>query len=163
MTVDGIRSASAPMSDEGTVAAVPAFNHVGHCVTDIDRSERFYVDVLGFSVDRSLTVPDDPSAQLLRIAKPVNLTARYLSRDGFVLELMTFDRPGNPPAAARVVNEPGLTHMSFCVDDVAATAARAVEYGGSVLEDTDLGVAVFIRDPDGQLIELLPMTYRDWI
>jgi hypothetical protein len=35
------------------------------------------------------------------------------------------------------------------------------EHGGTVLVDTDIGAAVFIRDPDGQLIELLPMTYRD--
>jgi hypothetical protein len=31
-----------------------------------------------------------------------------------------------------------------------------------MLEDTDIGgMALFIRDPDGQLIELLPEAYRD--
>jgi lactoylglutathione lyase len=47
------------------------------------------------------------------------------------------------------------------VDDIDATAAKAVEFGGSVLEQTNVGAAVMIRDPDGQLLELLPMTYRD--
>jgi hypothetical protein len=33
------------------------------------------------------------------------------------------------------------------------------DLGGEVLADTDLGgIAVMIRDPDGQLIELLPMS-----
>ncbi len=141
---------------------MPVFNHVGHCVTDLDRAQRFYVDLLGFTLDRSLKPPDDPSAKLLRLEPPLGMEARYLSRDGFVLELMAFSRPGTP-RAERVVDQPGLTHMSFCVDDVAATVARVPDYGGEVLSDTDIGAAIFIRDPDGQLIELLPMSYRDWI
>jgi hypothetical protein len=31
------------------------------------------------------------------------------------------------------------------------------EHGGEVLEDTEIrGMAVMVRDPDGQLLELLP-------
>ena len=52
--------------------------------------------------------------------------------------------------------------MSISVDDIPALLARVPDYGGQVLADTDLGgMAVMIRDPDGQLIELLPMAYRD--
>jgi hypothetical protein len=29
-----------------------------------------------------------------------------------------------------------------------------------VIEESDVGAAIFIRDPDGQLLELLPVTYR---
>ena len=42
----------------------------------------------------------------------------------------------------------------------ADTCARVPEFGGEVLTHTDIGAAIFIRDPDGQLIELLPMSYR---
>jgi catechol 2,3-dioxygenase-like lactoylglutathione lyase family enzyme len=59
------------------------------------------------------------------------------------------------------MNEPGLTHLSISVDDVRATAARVVEYGGRIVEESDLGAALFVRDPDGQLLELLPVAYRD--
>lgn len=138
-----------------------AFNHVGHCVTDLDRSRRFYEELLGFSFQRELRVPDAPAAQLLRVDAPVGMTAAYLERDGFVLELLHFDRAGNDPRRERSFTEPGLTHLSFSVDDVAATCARVDELGGEVLADTDLGgLAVMIRDPDGQLLELLPMSYR---
>ena len=136
------------------------FNHVGHCVTDLDRSRRFYQELLGFEVERAMQVPDTPADRLLRVAAPLGMSALYLRRDSLVLELLHFDRPGNPPARARVMNEPGLTHLSFSVEDVAATARLAAELGGEVLEDTDVGAAVFVRDPDGQLIELLPMAYR---
>lgn len=139
-----------------------AFNHVGHCVTDLVRSRRFYEELLGFTFQRELQVPDGPTAKLLRVSPPVGLSAVYLERDGFVLELLAFDRPGNPPRRDRDFTEPGLTHLSVSVDDIAATCAQVAELGGEVLTDTDLGgIAVMIRDPDGQLIELLPMSYRD--
>ena len=137
------------------------FNHVGHCVTDIARSRRFYEELLDFTFQRELRVPDDPAGRLVRVSPPVGMSAVYLERDGFVLELLHFDRPGNPPRSERAFNEPGLTHLSLSVDDIAATCARVPGLGGEILEDTNLGGhAVMIRDPDGQLVELLPMSYR---
>jgi len=140
---------------------VSAFNHVGLCVTDLARSRRFYEELLGFTHQRDLQVPDGPTSKLLRVAPPVGLSAVYLERDGFVLELLAFERDGNAPRRGRDFTEPGLTHLSVSVDDIAATCAQVADLGGEVLADTDLdGMAVMIRDPDGQLIELLPMSYR---
>ena len=89
----------------------------------------------------------------------MGVTASYLTLDGFVLELMHYAAPGaTAPYRPRTMNEPGLTHLSISVDDVHATAERAVEFGGQIIEDSDIGAALFIRDPDGQLLELLPVT-----
>ena len=140
-----------------------SFGHVGHCVTDLDRSRRFYVELFGFEPLNEIEVPDTPSDRLLRLPAPIGLRAAYLRKDGLTLELMEFRRPGNPAAAERVVNQPGLTHLSFSVDDVDAVAARVAELGGEVMSDTHLGTAVFLRDPDGQLIELFPNSSRQWI
>ena len=138
-----------------------AFNHVGHCVADLAVSRRFYEEALGFVHQRDLRVPDGPASRLLRVPEPVGMTAVYLERDGFTLELLRFDREGNAPRRERSFTEPGLTHLSFSVDDIAATCALVTDLGGDVLEDTDMGgLAVMVRDPDGQLIELLPMSYR---
>ena len=136
------------------------FNHLGQCVTDLARSRRFYTELLGFREDRALKPPDGPSATLLGLEPPLGMTAVYLIRDGLTLELLHFAEHETTPARVRPMNEPGLTHLSVSVDDVAATCARVPEYGGEVLAHTDIGAAIFIRDPDGQLIELLPMSYR---
>lgn len=145
------------------MGTITSFGHVGHCVTDLERSRRFYVELFGFEPLNQIELPDTPSDRLLRVSAPVGLRAAYLRKDGFTLELMEFRRSGNPPAAERVVNEPGLTHLSFSVDDVDAVASRVEELGGEVLADTHIGTAVFLRDPDGQLIELFPNSSRQWI
>jgi catechol 2,3-dioxygenase-like lactoylglutathione lyase family enzyme len=142
----------------GSDAGAPVVNHVGQCVADLDRATRFYVELLGFEVDRRLEVPDEGAAPLLGVAPPVGLTAVYLRRGDFQLELLHYDRPGNPPAQARALNEPGLTHVSFSVDDVDAALDRVAALGGEVVRRVPGGA--FVRDPEGQLLELLPMSYR---
>ena len=129
-------------------------NHIGLCVTDLTRSRRFY-EALGFTFRNELSPPDGLTGQLLSVPAPA-LTAVYLTLGPFVLELLAFDRPGNPAFRPRVVNEPGLTHLSLGVPDLAAAVAVVLAHGGSVVEGTDVGLAVMVRDPDGQLLELLP-------
>ena len=52
------------------------FNHVGQCVTDLERSRRFYLDVLDFSFwGREASFPDEGPDRLLRLTPPVGLTA----------------------------------------------------------------------------------------
>ena len=137
------------------------FNHVGQCVSDLERAKRFYIDGLGFTLEREIQPPDEGSAQLMSLTPPVGLTAAYLLRDGLVLELLNYAAPGQTqPFRPRAMNEPGLTHISLAVDDIDAACARVVEFGGDVIASSNIGAAVFVRDPDGQLVELLPMTYR---
>jgi len=61
----------------------------------------------------------------------------------------------------RPMNQLGLTHLSFRVDDLAATLQMIEKAGFAVLERTRIDIpafeagAVFITDPDGTLIELV--------
>ena len=138
------------------------YNHTGHVVTDLERAKEFYQEVFGFKVWYEITPPDEATAKLICLTPPLGVTASYLTLDGFVLELMHFSAPGAAaPFRSRSMNEPELTHLSISVDDVRASAARATEYGGAIVEESDVGVALFVRDPDGQLIELLPVSYRN--
>lgn len=130
-------------------------NHVGVCVTDLARSRAFYEEALGFRFQRDLQPPDGITGQLLSIDEPVGLTAVYLTMGSFVLELLHFERPANPPHRERVMNEPGLTHLSLSTSDIPAVLERVRAHGGEVVTSSDVGVAVMVRDPDGQLIELL--------
>ena len=135
------------------------FNHVGLCVTDLPRSRTFYEEVLGFRYWWELEAPDEPSSVLLQLPQPVGLTAVYLVRDGLILELLHYAAAPVQPWTQRVMAEPGLTHLSFSVDDIGRALDQVRAHGGQVLEQTDIKAALMIRDPDGQLIEL---TTSDW-
>jgi len=140
--------------------AEPRLSHVGLCVADAERAQRFYEEGLGFRYARDLEVKGEPGATLLRLPD-VNLRAIYLEHEGTVLELLHYPSPGVVRGdSPRPMNRPGLTHLSFQVEDVDATLSRLEDLGGRVLPETRIepggGVAaVFLTDPDGTLIELV--------
>lgn len=131
------------------------FSHVGQCVADLDRARAFYTGALGFEEVLDIDVSGEQSAKLLRLPGAVGLRAVYLRRDGFVLELLGFTDPVTLPARERPMIEPGLTHVSVGVDDLDEACAAVVAHGGSVFSESRLPTAVFVADPDGQVIELL--------
>ena len=138
-------------------------NHMGQCVTDLERSRTFYEQALGFEFWRLLELDDEPSNQLLRLDPPLGFRACYLRRARSCSSCCTSPAPvrRRRPTAPRTMNEIGITHISLSVDDIPATCALVEQHGGEVLADTDIGGGVFVRDPDGQLIELLPMAYAE--
>ena len=141
--------------------AVLRMTHVGICVTDVERSIRFYRDLLGFAYRAELRVQGEPSDTLLRL-RGVDLHAVYLERDGTRIELLHYAAPGAVgDATPRSMNERGLTHLSLRVDRLADTLATLRAAGVRVLDEThidmpDFGAAaIFVADPDGTLIELV--------
>ena len=76
-------------------------NHVGQCVTDVDRSRRFYEDVLGFEFWREIAPPDEMTAQLIDLEPPLGVRAVYLRRDEFVLELIHYSEAGSHTCRCR--------------------------------------------------------------
>jgi lactoylglutathione lyase len=131
------------------------FNHVGLCVADRERSRRFYEGLLGFQFWWELEPPDEGTDKLLQLDKPVGLHATYLVRDGLVLELLDYSTRDVHAGPERVMDQLGLTHLSFSVSDLAAVLTMVDSFGGLVVEETVSEQSAMIRDPDGQLIELL--------
>ena len=132
-----------------------AFNHVGLCVADTARSRRFYEGLLGFRFWWELAPPDEGTGQLLRLSKPIGLHATYLVRDGLVLELLAYSHRVLRAGSDRVMDQVGLTHLSLSVSDLSAVLDAVDDFGGSVVTDTVSDQSAMIRDPDGQLLELL--------
>jgi lactoylglutathione lyase len=129
-------------------------NHVGLCVSNVERSRRFY-EGLGFEFQRDLQPPDKFTAPLLGLSEPLGLTAVYLTMGQFVLELLHFEHSTSQPPQRRNMDDLGLTHLSLTVDDMPSTLAAVEDLGGQVVQSSDIVVAIMVKDPDGQLIELL--------
>lgn len=134
-------------------------SHIGLRVRDIEKSKAFY-EALGFSEVKRLTVPDQMAQGLLGLEPPIGFEAVYLRNDGFVLQLLTFSGHPAPDEPERGMVGAGLTHLSIAVPDMAAAQAAVTAGGGGVIADPGGGYACMVRDPDGQLLELVGERFR---
>jgi glyoxylase I family protein len=142
----------------------PTFSHFGICVRDLERSLRFYCEALGF--EKAETHDVGPEFAALMDLDDVAMTSQFIRRDGTAIELLAFTTP-EPigPAERRPVQQLGLTHLSFRVADVDATAARMVALGGTRVDSSrttiDFGGTplefVYCTDPDGTRVELMDL------
>jgi catechol 2,3-dioxygenase-like lactoylglutathione lyase family enzyme len=155
-------------------------HHVGVTVSDLDRAVAFYRDVLGLDVLSRFSVGGDAFATGVGI-DGARADFAHLDAGGVRLELVAYESsetddapsetdsievgsieagsPGNdtPPAAPRL-NEPGATHVGLAVDDVEARYAALPDDIETLSEPqtTESGTTIFfLRDPEGNLIEVL--------
>jgi lactoylglutathione lyase len=134
-------------------------SHIGLRVRDLDRSKQFY-EALGFAEVNRLTVPDKIAAGLLGLEAPIGFEAVYLRHDGVVLQLLTFAGHPAPEESQRSMVNAGLTHLSIAVDDVERAKDAVRSSGGTVTAEPPGGYACMVRDPEGQLIELIHSNVR---
>jgi len=115
-------------------------------VGDLDRSLRFYVDVLGMRLLRRKDYPEG------------RFTLAFVGygeeSDSTVLELThNWDTKSYEPGS-------GFGHVAIGVDDVYAACARIRAQGGKITREPGpmkhgSTVLAFVEDPDGYKIELL--------
>lgn len=140
---------------------VQRLSHIGICVAELERSVRFYRDILGFKELSRLQMKGPMPERMLAIAGG-ELQAVYLERDGTRLELLYYPEAGHLRGdAPRPMNRLGFTHLSLRVADLESVVAAITQGGGMLLAETRIDnevwgtKAVFVTDPDGLRIELL--------
>jgi ureidoacrylate peracid hydrolase len=114
-----------------TPAGATEFAHMLLKVSDLKRSERFYVDLLGFKVRPAKPLPD--GRPFVPFTQGLALTS------------------GGPDTS------PQIDHIAFKAKDVRAVSARLksanVKFDRE-LHDGIYGLTIYIYDPDGNMIEL---------
>jgi catechol 2,3-dioxygenase-like lactoylglutathione lyase family enzyme len=139
---------------------IQRLTHLGICVSDLERSLRFYRDVLGCDEVGRLELEGEPTATLNGM-RETKVRLVFLERDGWRLELFAFSVPGwIGPQEPRPMNQLGLTHLAFRVDDLDAVCAQVEAAGGRLLSNTRLDLpgstrVIIALDPDGVRLELL--------
>lgn len=123
---------------------IPAQTRIGHVhlkVSDIERSLKFYRDLLGFE-----------------LTTMYGSQAAFISAGGYHhhIGLNTWHSKGMPPAP---VNQPGLYHTAILYPtrkDLAVILDRLLkaDYPLSGASDHGVSEALYLNDPDGNGVEL---------
>jgi ureidoacrylate peracid hydrolase len=114
-----------------TMAGATDFAHMLLKVSDINRSERFYVDLLGFTIRPAKPLPD--GRPFVPFKQGLALTS------------------GGPDGA------PQIDHIAFKANDVRSVGARLKQSNAKFdreLHDGIYGLTIYVYDPDGNMIEL---------
>jgi catechol 2,3-dioxygenase-like lactoylglutathione lyase family enzyme len=131
-------------------------HHVGTTVTDLDRAVEFYRDGFDFEVLDRFSVSGESFATGVGVPGATGRFA-HLDGDGTRVELVEYDPEGGD-ARADSVNDQGAKHLGFGVDDVEAFYEELPDGVETVSEPqtSSTGTTIlFVRDPEGNLIEVL--------
>jgi len=147
---------------------IRGIDHINIVVSDLERSLRFYCDVLGFKKTKEAHLE---GAWIDRIVGLSGVKARAV----FIvapageprIELLWYERPkGESPVENARANTIGLRHIALRVDDIGAMTAklRGADVavfsdpvrvpGGVVKFETGDKTLVYFLDPDGVILEL---------
>lgn len=124
------------------MAIARALNHVSFAVRDVDRSLRFYRDLLGLA---PLPRPDFgiPGAWLQAGDAQIHL-----------IQVPEGSDVGTTPTAI----SPMAGHTAFFVTDYDATLDAVRAAGLEVMETSAAMGQMWVQDPDGHIIELISVT-----
>ena len=141
------------MSEEHDVTV----SHFGICVSDLERSARFYTEALGFT--RSHEVDFRQPFDRLTELPGLDGHAGFFLKGPLMVELIHYRAPeAVGPASRRPMNQLGLTHIAIVVTDMDAAVEKIEACGGTALQETRVisphGEMMFATDPDGTRLEL---------
>lgn len=145
-------------------------SHIAVCVRDLEKSLGFYRDVLGMKVKMQATQPmagraGAESAEMYQGPHEARTVANVwfegLHGEEIPPFLVLTSHPGDDIGGGAIkLDQIGISHISFNVDDVASVAteleAKGVSLAGKRADFTNAqGIVrtIFVYDPDGILVQ----------
>jgi catechol 2,3-dioxygenase-like lactoylglutathione lyase family enzyme len=142
--------------------ATTGFMHAIHATDNVETTLAFYRDVFG--LDTKVTPFANPGVPLLTNSPGVRLRVAMLRvpGEGFNFELTEFTNTDRRAARPRLT-DPGAPHMKFLVRDIDVVVAAAKKRGAEIITRSGAAVAmpdgvtqrIFMRDPDGYIVEAI--------
>ena len=146
-----------------TQVRIVGTSHTGITVSDIRKSMAFYRDVLGFEVSEIFDCHGELFEGITGI-DGVHMEIAYAEAPGHTIELLKYVSPGDCAPSTLRTCHPGHMHLALMVEDIEAVADAAKAGGFEPMSPVIPTVkdgerkgwrAIYLRDPDGVVIELM--------
>lgn len=128
---------------------------------DLDRALHFYRDLIGLKViTKGSWDPGWVSADTLIGRRGTAARWVMLSAGNSNLELVQYETPQSPPQDShRPVSDHGISRICFEVIDIhvmhRSLRGAGVRFDSDPQDQGEFGTAVYARDPDGNIVELV--------
>lgn len=113
--------------------------HVSVLISDLERSLHFYQDILGLDVD-----PQRPD---------LGFPGAWLNLSGGQIHLLQLENPD--PVTDRPAHGGRDRHFAVSVDNLSDIKIKLNSHGVRYTESKSGRLALFVRDPDGNAVELI--------
>lgn len=146
---------------------IQAIDHINIVVTDLERSEKFYTEVLGFEKITTVHLEGDWIDSIVGL-KGVKADVTFIVAPGGEpkIELLCYESPiGESIPSNSLANTIGLRHMALRVDDIQTAYKKLKDAGVKVMSEPAAVPSTlapnnpvrktlfYFHDPDGVLIE----------
>jgi len=157
----GQRAGGPPPDAAPVKGATTGFMHAIHATNNVDTTLAFYTEVFGLG--GKVAPFTNPGVPLLTNSPGVNLRVAMLRIPGrgMNFELTEFTNIERTPRQFKLT-DPGAPHMKFMVKDIDAVVAAAKQRGATIITTGGVPVslgpgmkAIFMRDPDGYIVEAI--------
>ncbi len=147
---------------------ITAIDHINIVVADLERSIKFYTELLGFKLIRTAHLQGDWIEQVVGL-KNVSADVAYVIAPAGEprIELLHYKSPpGQHVPENSIANTRGLRHLAFRVKDIHPLVQRLKQAGvrlfgepvtvpaGVVRHDAGDKTLIYFTDPDGVILEL---------
>ncbi|ELZ08789.1 Glyoxalase/bleomycin resistance protein/dioxygenase [Natrinema thermotolerans DSM 11552] len=131
-------------------------HHVGLTVSDLEATLAFYRDTLDLTVVDRFAVGGEAFSDAVGV-EGASADFAHLEAGGVRIELVEYE-PAARGSPAAGLNQPGASHVGLSIDDLETFAADLPDDVPTISgpRTTESGTTImFLRDPEGNLIEIL--------
>jgi len=134
--------------------------HTGIVVSDMERSLKFYRDLLGFEVKKDMVESGDYINNFSDLKDVVVRTVKMSLENGDMVELLYYSSHPKEPDMTRRITQIGCSHIALTVNNLDETYERLkendVKFNSPPQYSPDgFAKVTFCKDPDGSLVEIV--------
>jgi catechol 2,3-dioxygenase-like lactoylglutathione lyase family enzyme len=144
-------------------------DHTGITVSDLDRSLAFWRDVLGFEFSHTAHQTGELAEEITGVPDAEIKLAVLRAPGGHKIELLQYLAPSDRKLARLRPCDVGFVHVALLVDDLDAVLKNIADSGWkaagkpqTLKTGPNAGKrVVYVRDPDGAMIELMQPPHQN--